>query len=205
MLNPIYPVKILHPTEIAILNTALSQLLIGDVKQLSVTRLVKLSGLSRSVFYQHFSSKEDLLAGLLLADEVGLAEAMKPALAESNLKDLLKLYLKYRLQDIDKYRLLVEIESTLSAGTEAPKRFKDWRRLRTIHADQIRSTALLRQPKTANDDQDRYDFYFGLVWTLANGVASISNTDAYTQLIKDRRGFSRYLLELLDTWIEEET
>lgn len=204
MLNPIYPVKILHPTETAILNTALSQLLIGNVQQLSVTRLVKLSGLSRSVFYQHFSSKEDLLAGLLLADEVGLAEAMKPALAEKDLKTTLRSYLKYRLQDIDKYRLMVELETTLSAEMEPPKRFKDWRRLRKIHADQIRSIAVQDRPGSPNDDQDRYDFYFGLVWALANGVASISNTDAYTQLIKDRRGFSRYLLELMDTWIAED-
>lgn len=205
MLNPIHPVKILHPTETAILNTALSQLLIGEVQQLNVTRLVKLSGLSRSVFYQHFSSKEDLLAGLLLADEVGLATAIKPALAEKNLKNTMKLYLKYRLQDIDKYRLMVELETTLSRETEPPRRFKDWQRLRKIHADQMRSIAEQSQAYSSNDDQDRYDFFFGLVWALANGVASISDTNAYTQLIKDRRGFSRYLLELMDTWIEEDT
>ncbi|MHA7878274.1 MAG: TetR/AcrR family transcriptional regulator [Saccharospirillum sp.] len=203
MLNPIYPAKTLHPTETALLNTALSQLLITGIEPLSITHLVQVSGLSRSVFYHHFSSKDDLLSGLLLADEMGLAEVIKPEIATNSLKGILKSYLKYRLQDIDKYRLIISIEQRLMAVDPAPKRWSDWQRLRKIHADQIRAAAAQNGAHRSNQDQDRLDYYFGLVWALANGVASISNTDAYAQVIRDRRGFSRFLLELLEAWPEE--
>ena len=58
-----------------------------------------------------------------------------------------------------------------------------------------------RRNRTGDESENRHDdthrFYFGFVWALANGMASLSESDLYHELIQDRRGFVRFLTDIV--------
>ncbi len=199
MLHPVLQVKDQHPTEIAILNSALNLFMLSGEDKVSVTRLIQMAGISRSVFYHYFSGKEDIYAALLLADEVGVGPIIRQNRESGSLSDLMRGYFKYRLQSIEKYRLLLRVENTLTRCDCQLERFVQWQRLRQNHIELFMETA--RRNRTGDESENRHDdthrFYFGFVWALANGMASLSESDLYHELIQDRRGFVRFLTDIV--------
>ena len=77
MFRPIASVSDQHPTEVAILSSALNLFMLVGEEQVSVTRLIQTAAISRSVFYHYFSGKDDVYAALLLNDELGLSPLFK--------------------------------------------------------------------------------------------------------------------------------
>lgn len=193
MLNPILQVKDQHPTEVAILNSALNLFLLSGEGQVSVTRLIQAAGISRSVFYYYFSGKDDVYAALLLTDEMGLSPLFIERRQSGDLSDLMRDYLIYRLQSVEKYRFLSRIEKQLVNKGCQLDRFVQWQRLRRNHIEQFSEFARqhMDDPRARDDDTPR--FYYGLVWAVADGVASMADNELYHDLIQDRRGFKRFL------------
>lgn len=195
MLHPVLQVKDQHPTETAILNSALNLFMLSGEDQVSVTRLIQTAGISRSVFYHYFSGKEDIYAALLLADEIGLGPLIRKNLEAGSLSLLMKEYIKYRLQSVEKYKFLVRVEEKLMRSDCQLERFVQWQRLRRNHIELFSECARKHHGVDGRSYEDNLRFYYGLVWALSNGVANLAGNDLYHELIQDKRGFVRFLAE----------
>lgn len=159
-----------------------------------MSHLMKAAGVSRATFYKYFSSKEDLFAAILLQDELELTPVLSRLRIYGTLSDLMEAYLSFRVQHIDRYRVLVGIEKTLT-HTTGLERFQHWQQLRRQHVDEFTRIVRSKLSKNQDVDEENLRFYYGLVWTLATGVAHLSEQDFFHQLIVDRRGFVKFLLE----------
>lgn len=192
MLNTLLPVKDRHPTESAILNSALSLFLMSGEDQVTISRLIRTAGISRSVFYHHFSGKDDLYATLLLTDEFGVGDLLERARKNGDLPTLMQEFLRYRIQHLDKHRLMMRLERHLARQGSELERYRQWQRLKRSHMAQFAEFA--RDDRSLTDDSDELRFYYGLVWTLADGLATLRDNELYHELIQDRRGFNRFLM-----------
>ncbi|GGX51933.1 TetR/AcrR family transcriptional regulator [Saccharospirillum salsuginis] len=195
MLHPVLQVKDQHPTETAILNSALNLFMLSGEDQVSVTRLIQTAGISRSVFYHYFSGKEDIYAALLLADEIGVGPILRKHLEAGSLSGLMKEYVKYRLQSVEKHRFFVRVEEKLLRADCQLERFVQWQRLRRNHIELFSECARKHHGVDKGSYEDNLRFYYGLVWALTSGVASLSGNDLYHEMIPDKRGFVRFLAE----------
>lgn len=195
MLHPVLQVKDQHPTETAILNSALNLFMLSGEEQVSVTRLIQTSGISRSVFYHYFSGKDDIFAALLLADEMGIGPIIRKHLASGDLSGLMKGYIKYRLQSIEKYRIYLRMERKLTDSNCQLERFTQWQQLRRNHIELFSECVQRRDEGSSRADDDEARFYYGLVWALSSGVASLTDNELYHDLIQDKRGFVQFLAE----------
>lgn len=193
MLNTLLPVKDRHPTESAILNSAMSLFLLVGEESVTIGRLIQTAGISRSVFYHHFSGKNDLYAGLLLSDELGMADTLQRARRSPDLPALLRECLKHRIQHLDKHRLLMRLELKLAQQGNELERYRQWQRLKRSHMAQF--TELASSPLGVDPDSDELRFLYGMVWTMADGLAALRDNELYHELIQDRRGFSRFLMD----------
>lgn len=186
-----------NPSEKALISTALNYLMKNSNKQVTVSHLMKAAGVSRATFYKYFASKEDLFAAILLQDEHELTPILSRLRVYGSLPDLLESYLSFRVQHIDRYRILVGVEKELNRSTELP-RYQQWLQLRRQHVDEFTRIVRSKLAKSQDIDEENLRFYYGLVWTLATGVAHLSEQDFFHQLIVDRRGFVKFLLETVN-------
>ncbi|PTY36625.1 hypothetical protein BGP77_04835 [Saccharospirillum sp. MSK14-1] len=195
MLNTLLPVKDRHPTESAILNSAMSLFLLAGEDSVTVSRLIQTAGISRSVFYHHFSGKDDLYAAMLLSDELGIGEMLHRVRRSQDLATLMRECLKYRIQHIDKHRLMMRLETKLAGEGSNLERYRQWQRLKRNHMALF--AEITSELLDVDADSDDLRFLYGLVWTLADGLASLRDNELYHELIQDRRGFSRFLLDTI--------
>lgn len=200
MFRPIASVSDQHPTEVAILSSALNLFMLVGEDRVSVTRLIQTAAISRSVFYHYFSGKDDVYAALLLNDELGLSplfrecrEAPGPGIAY-----LMKEFLNYRLQSIDNYGLYLRLESHLNSTDCRLERFQQWQRLRRNHVEQFTELARQQWGVESHQDDDDLRYLYTLVWLLADGMVSLRNNPMYLELVQDRRGFKRFLTRLAE-------
>jgi len=133
----------------------------------------------------------------LLQDEHELTPILSRLRVYGSLPDLLESYLSFRVQHIDRYRILVGVEKELNRSTELP-RYQQWLQLRRQHVDEFTRIVRSKLAKSQDIDEENLRFYYGLVWTLATGVAHLSEQDFFHQLIVDRRGFVKFLLETVN-------
>lgn len=196
MLNTILPAKDRHPTESAILNSAMSLFLLAGEDSVTMSRLIQTAGISRSVFYHHFAGKEDLYAAMLLSDELGVGDMLHRVRRSQDIALLMRECLKYRIQQLDKHRLLMRLETKLADGDSANlERYRQWQRLKRNHMALFAEIA--SEQLNVDADSDDLRFLYGLVWTLADGLATLRDNELYHELIQDRRGFSRYLTDIV--------
>lgn len=181
--------------EKAIVTSALNLFIIHHEDTISVTQLIKAAGTSKSSFYKYFASKEDVYAAILLADELALTPILKDLRVYGSVADLLQQYLKFRIQHIDKYRVLVRLERHLNETIKPVERFEQWQALRRVHVDEFSAIVEAKASRFKPVDRENIRFYYGLVWSIASGVAALSESDFFHELILDRRGFTRFLLE----------
>ncbi|WP_320825908.1 TetR/AcrR family transcriptional regulator [Reinekea sp.] len=195
MLTPGFSMQEQNPSETALITSALNLFIILNEDSISVTQLIKAAGISRSVFYKNFGGKDDVYAAILLTDELTLSPLLQEARVSGGIAELLEQYLKHRIQQIEKYRVLMRLEKKLQAGGCTLQRFQDWQQLRRQHADEFSGIIELKLARAQPVDRENIRFYYGLIWSLASGVAHISESDFFHQLILDRRGFTRFLLD----------
>lgn len=180
-------------------STAFNLLIKHQEKSLSVSQVIKAAGVSRSSFYKYFASKEDLFAAILLAEEVSISPMLYKLKSFGSVSDLMKAYLNYCIQNIEKYKLLAQIERNLQAHPNVNERYEHWKSLRSSHVDEFSSIIQSKLPKDNQLDSENIRFYYGLVWSIASGVAQLSDSNYFHELIADRRGFSKFLLESVAT------
>ncbi|WP_394169358.1 TetR/AcrR family transcriptional regulator [Saccharospirillum alexandrii] len=200
MFRPIASVSDQHPTEVAILSSALNLFMLVGEEQVSVTRLIQTAAISRSVFYHYFSGKDDVYAALLLNDELGLSPLFKQCREspELGIAHLMREFLNYRLQSIDNYGLFIRLESHLNASDSCLERFQQWQRLRRNHVEQFTELARQQWEVESHQDDDDLRYLYTLVWLLADGMVSLRNNPMYLELVQDRRGFKRFLTRLAE-------
>lgn len=200
MFRPIASVSDQHPTEVAILSSALNLFMLVGEDQVSVTRLIQTAAISRSVFYHYFSGKDDVYAALLLNDELGLSPLFKKCREspELGIAHLMREFLNYRLQSIDNYGLFLRLESHLHATDCGLERFGQWQRLRRNHVEQFTDLARRQWGVESHQDDDDLRYLYTLVWLLADGMVSLRNNPMYLELVQDRRGFKRFLTRLAE-------
>ncbi|MEP4545817.1 MAG: TetR/AcrR family transcriptional regulator [Saccharospirillum sp.] len=200
MFRPIASVSDQHPTEVAILSSALNLFMLVGEEQVSVTRLIQTAAISRSVFYHYFSGKDDVYAALLLNDELGLSPLFKECREspELGIAHLMREFLNYRLQSIDNYGLFIRLESHLNASDSSLERFQQWQRLRRNHVEQFTELARHQWGVESHQDDDDLRYLYSLVWLLADGMVSLRNNPMYLELVQDRRGFKRFLTRLAE-------
>lgn len=181
--------------EKAIITSALNLFIIHHEDTISVTQLIKAAGTTKSNFYKYFSSKEDVYAAILLTDELALTPILKDLRVYGSVADLLQQYLKFRIQHIDKYRVLVRLERHLLEKNKDLQRLDQWQAMRRRHVDEFTAIVEAKTSRFKPVDRENIRFYYGLVWSIASGVAALSESDFFHELILDRRGFTRFLLE----------
>jgi AcrR family transcriptional regulator len=189
------PVLEQSPAEKALVTSALNLFIIHHESTINVTQLVKGAGMSRATFYKHFANKDDVFAAILLSDEMSLTPVLKELRVYGTVSDLLEQYLKYRIQHIEKYRVMARLEKHLLNNNCDLTRFLQWQSLRRDHVEEFSSIVEAKLSRFKPVDKENIRFYYGLVWSLAAGVATLSESDFFHDLILDRRGFTRFLLE----------
>jgi AcrR family transcriptional regulator len=200
MFRPIASVSDQHPTETAILSTALNLYMMAGEEQVTVTRLIQTAAISRSVFYHYFSGKEDVYAALLLSDELALSPLFRQCREnpELGIAHLMREFLSFRLQSIDNYGLFLRLEAHLNAQDCQLERFQQWQRLRRNHVEQFTEMARQQWAVESHQDDDDLRYLYTLVWLLADGMVSLSKNPLYLELVQDRRGFKRFLTRLAE-------
>lgn len=186
------------PSELALIASAMNLFSIQDEASVTVTQLIKTAGISRSLFYRHFASKEDVYAAILLRDELALSSKMVDFKEIDSAGELLSEFLRFRVQQIKRYRLLFRLEKHLTDHESDLPRFRQWQALRSVHLETF--STLLNERLSSNSPinyPEQAQYYYGLIWSLATGVAQLSETDFFQELIQDRRGFNRFLLDAL--------
>jgi AcrR family transcriptional regulator len=186
-------------SERALISTAINLLIKHQEKPISVSQLIRAAGVSRSSFYKYFASREDLYAAILLTEEFNIGPLLSKIKVYGTVSDLLEAFLNYCIQNIEKYKLLAHIEQNLENQPETIERYEQWKLLRAEHVDEFTRIVQSRLSKSKNMDSENIRFYYGLVWSIAMGVAQLSDSDFYHKLIVDRRGFSKFLLESVAT------
>lgn len=182
-------------SERALISTAYNLLIKHQEKPLSVSQLIKVAGVSRSSFYKYFASKEDLLAAILLSEELLIRQMLTKVQSYDSVSDLMKAYLNYCLQNIEKYKLLSQLERDLQYHNEKINRYEQWKSLRSCNVDEFTRIVQSKSTKSNQLDSESIRFYYGLVWSIASGVAQLSDSEYFHKLIADRRGFSKFLIE----------
>lgn len=188
------------PSELALIASAMNLFMIRDETTVTVTQLIKAAGVSRSLFYRYFASKEDVFAAILLRDEIAFNTKMMDFKSIESTGELISEALRFRIQQIDRYRVLLRLESHLVSSASDLPRFKQWQSLRKAHIEAF--SELITQLKLSGKSvrsQEQARYHYGMIWSLANGVAQLSETDFFHELIHDRRGFNRFLLDTLKT------
>lgn len=200
MFRPIASVSDQHPTEVAILSSAMNLFMLVGEDQVSVTRLIQTAAISRSVFYHYFSGKEDVYAALLLNDELGLSPLFKQCreTPELGIAHLMREFLNYRLQSVDNYGIFLRLENHLNTVDCQLERFRQWQRLRRNHVEQFTELARRQWAVESHQDDDDLRYLYTLVWLLADGMVSLRNNPMYLELVQDRRGFKRFLTRLAE-------
>jgi len=187
------------PAETALISSALNLFTIHNENSITVTQLIKAAGISRSVFYKHFANKDDVYAAILLTDELAVTPLLTNIGASGGAADLLEQYLKYRIQFVKKYRVLMRLEKHLQATDCTLARFVQWQLLRRQHVDEFAAIIELDLAHLKPLERDKARFHYGLLWSLASGMAHITESDLFPELIRDRRGFIRFLLDSVRT------
>lgn len=183
------------PAEKALITSALNLFIGHHEKTISVTQLLRVTGVSKAVFYQYFANKDDICAAILLTDEMALTALLKELRLYGSIPDLLQQYLKFRIQQVEKYRVLVRLEKELLQKNSTLLRFQQWQWLRREHVNEFTAIVEAKLARSKKMDNQNIRFYYGLVWALANGMANLSESDFFHELIEDRRGFTRFLLQ----------
>jgi AcrR family transcriptional regulator len=183
------------PVEKALITSALNLFIIHHEDTISVSQLVNAAGISRASFYKYFANKDDVFAAILLSDEMSLTPLLRDLRVYGTVSDLLEQYLKFRIQHIEKYRVMARLEKHLLQSNCNQTRFLQWQSLRREHVDEFSSIVESKMSRFKPVDKENIRFYYGLVWSLAAGVATLSESDFFHELILDRRGFTRFLLE----------
>lgn len=195
MLNQNFSIQEPSAVEKALITSSLNLFIIHSEKKTTVTQLMKSAGVAKSVFYKYFESKEDLYAAILLDDELSLSPILNRLKIYGSVPELLESYLNFRIQHIDKYRVLSRLEQTLLDKSCECERYLQWQVLRRQHVDEFTGIVQSKMPKSKPVDAENIRFYYGLVWSLAAGFSQLSESDFFHELILDRRGFTRFLLE----------
>lgn len=195
MQDSAYLIQEQDPSEKVIVASALNLFIIHHEDTINVSQLLKAAGISKSVFYKYFANKDDVFAAILLSDEMALTSLLKDLRVYGTVSDLLEQYLKFRIQHVEKYRVLVRLEKYLHEKECSLTRFKQWQMLRRQHVDEFTSIVESKLSRLKQIDKENVRFYYGLVWAMANGLANLSESDFFHELILDRRGFTRFLLE----------
>ncbi|EAR09744.1 TetR/AcrR family transcriptional regulator [Reinekea blandensis] len=185
-------------SESALIASALNLFTIHDESTINVTQLIKAAGVSRSLFYRHFSGKDDVYAGILLRDELSISLKLQELETSRSCGEIMREFLRFRIHQIERYRVILRLEKHLNALDPDLPRYRQWQVLRRRHAQEFKDLiqqSLADKPEHA---QDSAHFYYGLIWSLANGVAHLSDTDFFYELLQDRRGFHRFLMESLE-------
>jgi AcrR family transcriptional regulator len=182
-------------SEKALVTSALNLFIKHNEKTINVTQLIKAAGVSKAVFYKHFANKEDVYAAILLNDELALTPVLKDLRVYGTLSDLLEQYLKFRIQHVEKYRVIVRLEKTLMDKECDLLRFKQWQALRRQHIDEFTTIVENKLSRLKPVDKENTRFYYGLVWSIANGMVNLSESDFFHELVLDRRGFTKFLLD----------
>ncbi|WP_196157888.1 TetR/AcrR family transcriptional regulator [Reinekea sp. G2M2-21] len=195
MLEDQFTIAEQSPSERAVITSALNLFIIHHENTINVAQLMKAVGVSKATFYKYFANKEDVYAAILLTDEMALTSMLKDLRVYGTVSDLLEQYLKFRIQHVEKYRVLVRLEKYLLEKKCELPRFTQWQLLRRQHVDEFSSIVESKLSRMKPIDKENVRFYYGLVWSIANGVANLSESDFFHELILDRRGFTRFLLE----------
>ena len=195
MLDINYKIQEQTPSEKALITSALNLFIVHHESTINASQLIKAAGVSKAIFYRYFANKDDVYAAILLTDEITLTPMLKELRVYGTVSDLLEQYLKFRIQHLEKYRVLVRLEKHLQENKCELDRFKQWQVMRRQHVDEFTSIVESKLSRLKPIDKENVRFYYGLIWSIANGMANLSESDFFHELIQDRRGFTRFLLE----------
>lgn len=183
------------PAERALLTTALNLFVAHHETEISVKKLLSASGVTRAGFYKMFAGMDDVYAGILCVDELTLTPLLRQLRAHGDVPSLMSQYLAFRIQHIERYKVLIRLEDKLHRGESTLERFSMWQALRRQHVDEFTAIVQSKLPPEKQLDKENIRFYYGLVWSIAAGYGQLSDSDFFHDLIIDRRGFTRFLVE----------
>ena len=195
MLDINYKIQEQTPSEKALITSALNLFIVHHESTINASQLIKAAGVSKAIFYRYFANKDDVYAAILLTDEITLTPMLKELRVYGTVSDLLEQYLKFRIQHLEKYRVLVRLEKHLQENKCELDRFKQWQVMRRQHVDEFTSIVESKLSRLKPIDKENVRFYYGLIWSIANGMANLSESDFFHELMQDRRGFKRFLFE----------
>ena len=190
--------RIIHePSAIerAVVQSSVKIFMINGPSRTSIAHLIKSTGFSKAQFYKHFENKQDLYAAILLENEQDFGSRISGMRKRESLSKLLEDFLLFRIEDIEKFRLLIEIEVELDESNNRCERYLNWKALNQQHISEFTEVVASHLPLSA-DREDAYAYY-ALAWAMARGFCSIAETDRFYNLVQDRRAFTKFLLKAL--------
>lgn len=191
-------VKVQSPAEKALITSALNLFVIQNEVHVSVSQLLQVTGISKATFYKHFANKEDLYAAILLNDEMSLSKLLKDIKTYGNVSQLLSEFLKYRIQQIEKLRLLTRLEKHLRNANSDVDRFLQWKLLRQSHYQEFVAIIQAKNEDEHALDRETINYYYALIVVLTRGLSDLSESEHFQELVSDKRGFIQFLLNSIE-------
>jgi len=183
-----------------LVNNAMNLFIRVGIDKVSMQLLARSSGVSKGVLYRYFESKADLMAAILLGDERELGAELESTRLHGDAAQVLEKYFRFRLQSIEKYKLLYEIETSLEEQKCQLARYDEWKQIRQRHVDLISDCIVGRLSGRRQGEHSGY--YYGYVWSLIHGMAYLNDSVFFHQLINDRRGFTQFINDLSQKMLE---
>ncbi len=163
--------------------------------RVTVEMIAEAVGVGKGTIYKHFETKNQIYLLLMLRYEESLAQVFTGLADNLDPEAVFREFLRFRVQDPDRYLLFDRLEGKLVAENALPEmvdklhavRMSNREFLGSFIAKRIAAGKLLDAP---------VEYHIGAAWALVHGACSLIKSDFYTRYIGRPDDFIEFLLDI---------
>lgn len=181
--------------EQAILDCALSLFMELGEDRVTVEMIADKVGIGKGTIYKHFETKNEIYLLLMIRYEEELADLFRRLDSSSDKEALFREYLRFRVQDPDKYLLFDRLESKLVADKAVPTLLEKLHAVRASNLGRLSDFVRARIAEGKLIDAPP-EYHIGAAWALAHGASALIKSEFYTNYINQPEAFLDFLLDV---------
>lgn len=181
--------------EQSILDCALQLFIEMGEDKVTVEMIADKVGIGKGTIYKHFETKNEIYLLLMIRYEEDLADMFRRLDDGNDREALFREYLRFRVQDPDKYLLFDRLESKLVADKAVPALLEKLHAIRASNFEKLNSIVNQRIAEGKLIDVPA-DYHICAAWVLAHGASALMKSAFYQQFIKDPDDFLKFLMDI---------
>lgn len=152
-------------------------------------------GIGKGTIYKHFETKNEIYLLLMLRYEEALSDLFRSLKGNDDPEALFREFLRFRVQDPDRYLLFDRLEGKLAADKILPDLLEKLHSLRASNRGYLSEFVVSRIAEGKLMDAP-VEYHIGAAWALAHGACSLIKSDFYTRYIGEPEKFIDFLLDI---------